>query len=208
MIGTYTPSVFDVTDIDAAKNIILTPEITKSTQDRWIEETQYTMELIKRLHLSSDKTVLDFGCGIGRLSKEIVNTYGCTTVGMDISMNMRGLANVYVNNNKFSAVAPSMWYLVPKMFDVIIAVWSLQHVLDLEKEINCIKEMLKPDGKLFVINERKRYVPTDKGWVDDKQDIFMSLQRHFNTEVIDILDSNIVDANVPERTFWGIFINK
>ena len=208
MIGTYTPSVFDVSDIDAAKRIILTPERTQSTEERWNKETPYIMELVKQLHLTSQSAVLDFGCGIGRISKEIIKEYDCTTVGMDISMNMRGLANVYVNHNKFSSVSPSMKCLLPQMFDGVVAIWALQHVLNLDQEIEHIKQMMTVGGRILVINERRRFIPTAEGWMDDSKDIFIALQRNFTTEKIDVLDSNIVDVTVPERTFWGVFINK
>jgi cyclopropane fatty-acyl-phospholipid synthase-like methyltransferase len=208
MIGTYSPSVFDTTDLDVAKNVILTHEETQTTEERWEKETTYTMELLRGLHLDSQKLVVDYGCGVGRISKELIKTYECGVVGIDISTNMRAMGEVYVNSPRFMTMHPNFSPLLYGKVDAVVAIWALQHVHRIEPVVDNIKKMLKPGGKLFVINERRRFVPTNEGWIDDGEDIFLSLQGHFNTEKIDILDGTVVDPKVPARTFWGIFINK
>lgn len=203
--GTYNPGIFDTQDIEAAKGIILTPELGLTTDERWETETPYLMTLIERLNLDRGSVVLDFGCGIGRLSKAILEKYNCTVIGLDISMNMRAMANIYVNNNNFSSIAPSALHLLGGRIDAVISVWALQHVLSLTNEIDNINFMLKKAGKLFVVNERRRFVPTDKGWMDDSADIFIELQRSFKTDEINVLDGSIVAKDVPSRSFWGVF---
>lgn len=205
MIGNYNPAIFDTTNINAAKNIILTPEIGLSTADRWNSETPYLLSLMERLNLTKDSVVLDFGCGIGRLSKAIIEKYSCKVIGVDISMNMRAMANVYVNSPLFSSVSPEILDLMHIEFDAVISVWTLQHVLKLDEEVKRIWNSLKTNGKLFIVNERRRFIPTDKGWMDDSSDIFIELQRAFKTEEISVLDSSIVAKDVPSRSFWGIF---
>lgn len=202
----YSTAVFNVTDIDAAKRIILTPEIGLSTDERWMKETPYLMGLMENLNLSSGSLLVDYGAGIGRLSKAAIEKYDCIVAGVDISMNMRALSNVYVNHPQFFSIAPEATFLLDNKADAVIAVWALQHVHDLNLEIQRIKNMLKPGGKLFVVNERRRFIPTDKGWIDDSRDIFIALQSQFTTSIIDMMDSDVVTEAVAKRTFYGIFV--
>ena len=201
----YDKSCFDVPDIASAKRIILTPEIGLSTDDRWERETPYLLKLMSKLDLTSESIVLDFGCGIGRLSKALIEKYGCQVIGVDISISMRALSDVYVYSPKFFSVSPESAELFKERVDAVISVWTLQHVGMLEKEIDRIKNVLKPGGKLFIVNERRRFIPTDKGWLDDAQDVFIHLQSKFNTEQIDMMNPDVVTEDVSKRTFYGFF---
>ena len=88
----YDASVFDVATIEAAKRIILTPE-NSTTQERWAAETPYLTDLItKHIVLDRDTTVLDYGCGVGRMAKALIDRARCKVVGADFSASMRALA--------------------------------------------------------------------------------------------------------------------
>jgi len=139
------------------------------------------------------------------LSKSIIEKYGCSAIGLDISNNMRALSGVYVGSDNYFAIPPAGYKFFENRVDLVIAVWALQHVRDLEEEVAKIKFMLKDGGKLFVVNERRRFVPSDKGWIDDSADIFMSLQKNFKVDEIEMMDSNIVTDAVAKRTFYGFF---
>ena len=94
----YDASVFDVANVDEAKRIILTPE-NSTTEERWQVETPYLAALITE-HLPIDRgtLLLDYGCGIGRMSKALIERKRCKVVGADISASMRALAGAYVVN--------------------------------------------------------------------------------------------------------------
>lgn len=202
----YTPQVFQVGSIQDAKNIILTPEIGLTTNERWERETPYLTDLIARhIEIDANSRVLDFGGGIGRMCRSLHEKTGCHTTSLDISVTMRALSHVYVNNPKFFSIAHDAVSIFSGKIDVIIAIWVLQHVANVDDELACIEELLKPGGKLFVVNERGRCVPTTSGWVDDKIDIRIDLRRRFNVDVIDSLDPAIVTDAVSNRTFWGVF---
>ena len=83
--------------------IILTPEDGMSSVHRWKTETPYLMSLIEK-HIVNGATVLDYGCGIGRLAKPLIEKHSCDVIGVDISPNMRALAASCVDK-KFVAVA-------------------------------------------------------------------------------------------------------
>src|SRR5689334_11703310 len=93
----YHPDIFEVDDIESAKQIILTPEVGTTTQERWERETPFLVEEIGRaLGLDENSCVLDYGCGIGRLAKGLIERYQCFVIGMDISTGMLLLAPKYV----------------------------------------------------------------------------------------------------------------
>jgi tRNA1(Val) A37 N6-methylase TrmN6 len=87
-VPTYFPLVFDASNLDQAKKIILTPE-GSTTEHRRETETPYLAELIKP---GSASLILDYGCGIGRISKAFIERHGSSIVGLDINKNMRTLA--------------------------------------------------------------------------------------------------------------------
>lgn len=65
----YNPGVFETPDIEAAKAIILTPEIGTTTEERWRLETPYLIgQMLERQAIGANWLVIDYGCCIGRLS--------------------------------------------------------------------------------------------------------------------------------------------
>jgi SAM-dependent methyltransferase len=97
--GSYNAGIFDVADLDGARRIILTPEGGQTTDQRWNCETPYLTGLIAdNLKLTAGSVVVDYGCGVGRLAKELISRHGCRVIGVDISANMRALADRYVGS--------------------------------------------------------------------------------------------------------------
>ena len=88
--ATYRPEIFEVGDLQSAKEIILTPEPDTTTEERWEYETPFLVDEIGRaLTLDSTSFVLDYGCGVGRLAKELIKRHQCHVLGVDISSSMR-----------------------------------------------------------------------------------------------------------------------
>jgi SAM-dependent methyltransferase len=172
---TYDPTIFQVKDLAAAKNIILTPE-DSSTEVRWENETPYVADLIGQfLPINHSSLLLDYGCGIGRVAKELIARYGCHVIGIDISASMREFAQNYVGSDRFFACSPVMLdCLITNgvSFDGAVAIWVLQHCFNPTDDIARIRRTLKPNGRLFVLNNLHRVVPTlEKGWYNDGVDV-------------------------------------
>src|SRR4051812_1977873 len=82
----YSPAVFHVPDLEAAKAIILTPTPDMTTDERWEVETRNLVEELGRvMDLGTQSRIVDYGCGIGRVAKALIDRYGCSVVGVDIS---------------------------------------------------------------------------------------------------------------------------
>ena len=141
------------------------------TAERWELETRNVVDLLGRVApLDASSCVLDYGCGIGRLAKALVERHACRAVGVDISERMRELAREYVRSDRFAACSPEeldRQVAGGLQATHACACWVLQHCLDPEAELERIHSALAPGGWLFVLNSNRRWVPTDRGWVQD-----------------------------------------
>ena len=164
---TYNPRVFAVGSIEQAKGIILTPE-DSTTEARWRSETGYLADLIEaRLALDSASVVLDYGCGIGRIAKELIRRTKCTVLGVDISPDMRALAPRYVESELFSACSPEVLDSLTQAglgVDAAISVWVLQHCLQPAIDISRLHDAVRPKGSVFLVNNRGRAVAQHCFW--------------------------------------------
>lgn len=175
----YLSIAFDVITFDQAKNVVLTTD--PNNPNKFIEETEFVIDAITKQNIiNSNSTVLDFGCGMGRVSKRIVEQFNCNVIGTDISNSMLTFAKLYVANiRKFHT--QSTPYDIPNSIDVCLCIFTLQHVEYPQLEIDRICNTIKPNGYLILLNEKNRFIPesiqnlnsTVKGirWGDDGYDI-------------------------------------
>ena len=174
----YIKEAFDVTTFEQAKNVVLSSD--PKDPSKFDSETQYLIKVIEQnVNINNNSTVLDFGCGMGRISKELIVRFNCKVVGVDISPSMLTFALLYTANmNKFT---PLTDYSVEDSIDCALSIFVLQHCQDPQKEIDNIVKVLKPQGILVLLNEPKRWVPSSLDnenyviWADDNFDIFQYL---------------------------------
>jgi SAM-dependent methyltransferase len=211
----YFPSIFDVRDIESAKAIILTDEGPGAdTMRRWALETPYVSALIaEQLSLKQGDLLLDYGCGVGRLARPLIEQTGCDVIGVDISASMRALASTYVNDERFTCVSPAQFdALVAKglRVDATIAVWVLQHCLEPTEDVARIWRGLRPDGRAFILNMRQRAVPTVEAgdrvshfhWVTDGKDVSAILRDSFAVDAEGEVDVDVVPNTADAGSFW------
>lgn len=208
--ATYSPAIFNVGDMNQAKRIILTTEGNLSTDQRWRDETPYLLSLIEaNIPLSADSIVLDYGCGIGRMSKVLIERFGCRVVGVDISPSMRALAASYVSSQRFIACAPEALPWLGVTFDAALAIWVLQHCYQVATDITQIRDQLRFDASLFVVNDRQRIVPTmEHGWANDGLDVLALLRNSFSQVEDRDLDAGKVGEGLARVSYWAIGRNK
>lgn len=187
----YYKDMFKVKDMEEAKNIILTEEGKGGDYEaRWNRETEYMLELFRKgLSDLKGKTILDFGCGIGRLSKALLENYDCYVLGVDISASMRQLALEYVNNDRFSVMSYEMFReLVGKgnlQVDVGLAVYVLQHVYDTDGDTKLLSQAIKE--QLFVLNLKHRAIPVIDGETGAKK-FYLEKEREKATDTAGLLE--------------------
>lgn len=176
----YLKEAFDVITLNQAKQVVL----TNSTDESFVNETNYFIEKIQdNVYIDNNTVILDFGCGMGRISKELVERFDCNVFGIDISESMLTFAKFYVSNfEKFKALNS---YDKTESIDIAISVLVLQHTENPVREINNIFNVLKPNGTFIVVNEKHRLVPVgvDKNqfviWEDDKIDVISYIDSKF-----------------------------
>lgn len=212
MALTYLPELFDAPNEQQARAIILTGE-GSTTDERWRTETPWICDLVAQsIPLTADSVVVDYGCGIGRLAKELIARHGCRVVGIDISAKMRAMAVDYVQSDRFVALAPDMFDgLVLNGFtaDAALAIWVLQHCLAPGEDIGRIAAALKPTGKLFVLNNLYRAVPTrEQGWSNDGIDIKATLDCHFQPLHAGTPPDDLTPRDLKNITFWSFYAPK
>jgi cyclopropane fatty-acyl-phospholipid synthase-like methyltransferase len=210
MALTHNPSVFAVRDLEEAKRIILTPQAEQSTEERWARETPYLTDLIaEHLNPSPGQVLIDYGCGVGRLSGALIERHACRVLGVDISPEMRALAARHLPSPFFAATSRSMLEgLCQSGFqaDAAIVVWVLQHVGEPADDIGLLRRAIRPGGKLLVVNMRRRAVPTvEAPWVDDGRDVRTTLRLAFQEVATGDLDPEKVGAVTAEHSFWAVY---
>lgn len=207
----YDPSCYNVRSLSDAKRIILTEQEGRSPEERWETESPYLASLVaEKCEVNAFSILLDYGCGVGRLSKPLIEKVSCSVVGVDTSPSMRALSAQYVSHDRFLACAPDALRLIVRplhAFDVALAVWVLQHVPNPEREIYGLHRSLNPSvGRLFVVNNLNRCVPTDRGWCDDGIDLRALLEKWFGSpESEGLLDPEIVGDRTSATTFWAVY---
>jgi len=178
----YSPNAFDADSLDKAKQLSLLTGSPIPEKVRWTDEVKLlTGTMARELMLRKGDLILDYGCGVGRIAKELC-ALGCDVVGVDISPSMRRYAVEYVNSpGHFVALAPNeLAMLVNKGLrcDHACAVWMLQHSPDVRTDIAMILRAIKGLGGLFVADNRNvRLVPVQGGqWCNDNVDIWRLLE--------------------------------
>jgi ubiquinone/menaquinone biosynthesis C-methylase UbiE len=152
--------------------------------------------------------VVDYGCGIGRLAKPLIKKMGCNVVGLDISANMRALATSMVNDPKFAAMDTTIFDLINGYtYDAAIAVWTLQHCLDLEDVLERLQRIVGRRGKLIVVNNVTRCLPVENGeWADDSLDVHAEiLKSGFGLIERGQLDETVAPGWMQQGTFWAVY---
>lgn len=201
----YYPEVFNVKTIEEAKAIILTPEAGQTTEERWAEETPFLVDLIcEKLNLKPWMTVLDYGCGIGRMSKALIERVGCGVIGVDISADMRRLAEEYVADRRFATASPDEMAKGSAKVDAAISIWVLQHCIHPSVDIARLRAVIRHGGMLFVLNMQGRAIPMTRsedtvlgprfGWGTDNLDVEALLRNRFR----------VLEERVEGNCFWMI----
>lgn len=216
--ATFNPNAFDVRDLAHAK-LVTVGDVGSSEKDmflkseeRWVEETVYTVGLVsEHFPFNSRSFVLDYGCGTGRIAKGLIERHGCEVVGADMSSSMRRVARAHVGHaERFHTCSPPALERLRNRFDYAMCLWVLQHSATPKEDVIRILLTLKPGGKLFVLNELVRMIPTfERGFVNDKINVRECLVEVFGQPIlIGQMDATQVNLNFAARTWWAVYQRK
>ena len=182
-VSNYHPSYYEVSTLEEAMGKILTPEGGVSPLERWEKETPIITDMLtKRLNVSANHNIIDYGCGVGRLAKELIGSKNCNVIGVDVSRSMRAFSHIYCESDAFfSCSKNSLQTMVDKGFhaDHAFAIWVLQHAENPEEDIDLIYQALEVGSTFLVMNLDYRCLPTENGWEDDGINIRQTIERRF-----------------------------
>jgi 2-polyprenyl-3-methyl-5-hydroxy-6-metoxy-1,4-benzoquinol methylase len=106
-------------------------------------------ELTRRQGSLTGKTLLDFGCGAGRLCA-IAQEYGLQTAGIEADACARGTASKATDLGIYENVEELQVRLPAKKFD-IITMWDvIEHLREPWKDLQGLSGLLQSDGYLLV----------------------------------------------------------
>jgi 2-polyprenyl-3-methyl-5-hydroxy-6-metoxy-1,4-benzoquinol methylase len=203
----YNPDFFKPQNFQHAQSLILTPEGGK-TLERWEKETEWTLGMLDTFSpVDEASKVLDWGCGVGRLSRALTHAYGCGVMGVDLQPEMLELAEKYVASPKFSSVplAQAPEKVVPGSFSHILCVWVLQHSPFLEREIPLLWRALAPGGTIFVVENITKAIPNLESFYDDGVATETILEKTgFETQAQGLIPAHVTTPRVHKNSWWRL----
>lgn len=191
----YFPQAFIPSSFEHAKRIVLTPD---GSADKWARETESTVDQIISSFAQAgspileNSVLLDYGCGVGRIAKRLIERTGCAVVGVDMSPKMLEYSFSYVNSPRFVLCPQSALATLSDAglrFHGALAVWVLQHCQDPAQDLRWIHKLLRDEaGHLFVVNKFTRHLPVTPvdqwvRWADDQIDVEALIRERFEQVV-------------------------
>jgi ubiquinone/menaquinone biosynthesis C-methylase UbiE len=133
---------------------------------------QHVRALLKFFGNLADKQVLDVGCGKGRFARVLLeDNPGARVCGLDISEAM--LAFVPTGIGRVSGSMTALPFAA-STFDCIYATESLEHAVEIEGAVAEMCRVLKPGGKLAIIDKNAEHwgrfkTPAWERWFQRKE---------------------------------------
>ncbi len=116
---------------------------------------QHVRVLLKFFGDLTDKRVLDVGCGKGRFARVLQGQYpGAEIWGLDISEEMLRFvpAGIYTRAGSMTELP-----FADSTFDAVYATESLEHAVETEGAVDEMCRVLKPGGKLAIIDKNAEH---------------------------------------------------
>lgn len=155
----YNPDFFIPHTLAEAKKIVLGYGRSE-TPNRWQIETDWIQQLfVKNKFITEKSVVLDWGCGLGRLSKMIIQNFNCKVIGVDLNQSMLNFAKDYVSSPLFSTYLYNDVSEIKCKFSNIISVWTLQHSFNIDKDLQTLNNFLDLNGQIFIFEDITPAIP-------------------------------------------------
>lgn len=160
--------------------------------------------LIFKKYLHNKISVLDVGCGTGRLYQLFQEFQGVDYIGLDQSEGQIAFAQQDFPDNKYIVSEMTSLPLEDQKFDFVFCIATLHHLPDREnrkKALLEIKRVLKPGGYLFMTNWNMNSLTAQKTiikgkWIKDK----------FGGYIVPWLSPE--GEKVGERYYYGFYLEE
>ena len=169
-------------------------------------------ELLEQIGLSGSETILDVGCGDGKITAEMSQLVpDGKVIGVDPSPEMIEYAKEHFANAKY----PNLTFkqlsaeTIEDKADIILMLNSLHWVRDPKKSIDLAAELLNPGGSLYILTYPKatyldflNQTAKEDKWQDyaDTAASKTILESHEYVELLKEAGLKITDVSTEERT--------
>jgi ADP-heptose:LPS heptosyltransferase/ubiquinone/menaquinone biosynthesis C-methylase UbiE len=177
-------------------------------RERWEKETPvFAKQILSHLQTNPGTVILDYGCGVGRLSKEILfQDQNVTVIGLDASEHQLKIATEYVNDSRFIPILP---HQLKQKVDLVYCVYCLQHVpaVELRDVLYRIYTFLKPGGIfIYCSSDYRMAIRYDGGGFFDDRFLGVNIREEISrlfTAQGDLFDRSTTLEPVVEKMVWG-----
>ena len=157
--------------------------------------------LLEVLKITPEESVIDLGCGTGKITEYIADVTQAQVIGIDVASEAIKLAQERTKEKKekleFRVDDMDDLSVPPASVDCVIAIDSLYFVEDLENTIEDMKSILKPLGRMGLFYSASCLPKESKDILHpDKTKLAQALQK---------LDLNYqtFDFSIEETKFWN-----
>ena len=149
------------------------------------------------------KTIVDLGCGDGRISNFFVWKHIQEYIWIDISENMLNQTKSYVRKIKHNLNLP--FPLEDNSADVVLSLFTLIHIDNLQNFFEEVYRIMKEDGIFVIFHhiERKNYV-----FKDGNKEYKIESNKWSYKQIEDLLEYNFFKFKVYDVMEWNVLIWK
>ncbi len=183
---------------DGNDPVLDTPEL-KKYMDKWDGNT-----FINLLELNKNKSILEIGCGTGRLAVRVA-PFVKSFCGIDISPKTIEIAKTHLPFlNTELICADFLTYKFDKTFDVIYSSLTFMHFENKEYAINKVSKLLNSGGRFVLSIDKNKNDIIDYGVrkikiFPDDLDIVCNILSKNNVGLIDIVETEFAFLIVSEK---------
>lgn len=207
---------FFVRSINDAKKVILAPFNSYSSEQRWKVETKYELSAL-RSYIQDNHVICDFGIGIGRISKEILEEFpDVRIVGVDSSTRMLNLCKKTIQSTLHDRLQLTPFKKLKDIktgsVDFAFSIYTLQHLPAniFEQALRELRRIIKQGGYLYLLNGYVRGVVDTwkkQQFYDDGVCQLDVISRYF-AEVKDIKYESEYMQDILKTHFSKLFLAK
>lgn len=125
-------------------------------------KTDWNIWFFKKMNIPENSNILELGCGNGLLwkknEKSLKETWDITLSDFSEGMLQSAQKNINNKNIKYQVIDIQDIPYENNSFDIIIARHMLYHVPDIDRGLEEVKRVLKPEGKFYASTNGKEHL--------------------------------------------------
>ncbi len=200
------PTLVEKKSTEATEKIILTSGFGIDTDNGEEKVIKYLSKDICDFFKTLDRNsiVVDYGCGAGGLSKELIKNIGCKVIGVDTRSLIKKTAKEYADSDNFEAISPAVFrekILDGLRVDGIISLCTMQHSKAPTEDVAILKSSLKQDGFFYAVTNKISTTIASNGSLNNGVNILALLEFNFTNLESSTLPKDVANDKLHSETF-------